>query len=32
VIPGYHPNKLVTGLYQASEVDYDIDDPWLASA
>ena len=32
VIPGYHLNKFVTGLYQASEVRYDLDEPWLAGA
>jgi uncharacterized membrane protein len=32
VIPGYHLNKFVTGLYQASEVGYDLDEPWLAGA
>jgi hypothetical protein len=32
VIPGYHLNKFVTGLYQASEVRYDRDKPWLAGA
>jgi len=31
-IPGYHLNKFVTGLYQASEVRYDLDEPWLAGA
>jgi hypothetical protein len=32
VIPGYHLNKFVTGLYQASEVRDDLDEPWLAGA
>jgi len=32
VIPGYHLIKLVTGLYQASEVRDDLDEPWLAGA
>jgi uncharacterized membrane protein len=32
VIPGYHLNKFVTGLYQASEVRHDLDEPWLAGA
>ena len=32
VIPGYHLNKFVTELYQASEVRDDLDEPWLAGA
>jgi len=32
VIPGYHLNKFVPGLYQASEVRDDLDEPWLADA
>jgi hypothetical protein len=32
VIPGYHLNKFVTGLYQASEVRDELDEPWHAGA